>query len=322
MSIRSFALKAWPLIALAATTTAVQAQSYPTRPIRLIVASSPGGPNDVVGRILAQSCGEVLGQQIVVDNRAGAAGLIGAELVARAAPDGYTLLLGFNGPLAIAPHLAGGTPYDPLKDFAPVAFAVNAPYVLVVNNALPVRSVKELVQLAKAQPGKLNYASGGAGGGLHLAAELLNLAAGLVTVHVPYKGGGPGLTAVIAGETQWMFSGLSAALPLIKAEKVRALAIGGAKRSRVAPDMPTVAESGFQFSASGWYGVLAPPRTPRAIVIRLHDAIAKVLNAPAMREKLADMAIEPDVSTPEEFAAMLREELATWGRVIKAAGIR
>ncbi len=313
--------KAAALLALATAITPIHAQNYPSRPIRLIVASSPAGPNDVIGRILAQSCGDLLGQQIVVDNRAGATGIIGTEMVARAAPDGYTLLLGFSGPLVIAPHFAGSTPYDTLRDFAPVGLAVNAPYVLVVNNALPVRSVKELVQYAKTQPGKLNYSSGGAGGGLHLAAELLNLSAGIKTVHVPYKGGGPGLTAVIAGETHWMFSGMSAALPLIKADKVRALAIGGTKRSRVAPDMPTVAESGFQFNASGWYGLLAPPRTPRPVINRLHAAMLKVFSAPAMREKLLDIAIEAEVGTPEEFAAQLREELTTWGRVIKAAGI-
>ncbi len=297
-------------------------QTYPNRPMRLIVASSPGGPNDIIGRILAQPCGEILGQQIVVDNRAGATGLIGTELGAKAAPDGYTLLLGFSGPLVMAPHLEKSLPYDTLKDFTPVSLAVNAPYVLLVNPSLPAKSVKELVALAKAQPGKLNYASGGGGGGLHLAAELFNLTAGVKITHVPYKGGAPGMTALMASEVHMMFSGLSAAVPHIKSGKLRALAVGGSKRFPLVPDVPTVAESGFPFSASGWYGVLAPRNTPQAIVTRLNRTLVRVLSAPAMKERLNDIAIEPVGSTPEEFARLLREEMVTWGKVIRAAGLK
>ncbi len=297
-------------------------QAYPSRPIRLIISSAPGGQTDISARTLAPRWSELMGQLIVMDNRAGAAGVIGSEMVAKAAPDGYTLLWAFSGPMVIVPQLGQPTPYDTLKDFAPVCLAVSAPYVLLVNPRLAVKSVKELVALAKAKPGKMNYASGGTGGGMHLAGELFNLAAGVQIMHVPYKGGAPGMTAVLAGEVDMMFNGLAMALPHIKADKVRALAVGSEKRFPLLPDLPTVIESGFQFNTSGWYGVLAPRSTPRAIVTRLQGALVQVVNAQQMKDHLLDTAIEPIGSTPEQFGALLRDEMTMWGKVIKAANLK
>ena len=297
-------------------------QAFPNKPIRMIAPSSAGGPVDVIARILAPGWSEVLGQQIVIDNRAGAAGLIGAELVAKAMPDGYTLLLGFSGPLVIVPQLNDSTPYDTLHDFAPVSLAASAPYVLLVHPGVPAKSVKELVALARSRPGKLNFASGGTGTGLHMAGELFNLAAGVKVAHVPYKGAGPGMTALLGGEIDMMFNGLSPALPFIKSERLRALAVGGDKRSPLVPDLPTVIESGFQFNTSGWYGVLAPKGTPQPIVAKLNATLVKALNSPQLSERSNEIAVDEIGSTPAEFAERMREEMTTWGKVIKAAGLK
>jgi len=313
---------------LAVASAAASAQggiesTYPNRPIRMIAPSSPGGPVDVIARTVSQGLGEVLGQQVVVDNRAGAAGLIGAELVATGTPDGYTLLFGFSGPLVIVPHLGTKTPYNTLKDFVPVSLAAQAPYILLVHPTLPVNSVKELIALAKQRAGKLNYASGGNGTGIHLAGELFKLTAGVNIVHVPYKGAGPGMTALLANEVDMMFNGLPPALPHVKSGKLKGLAVGGAKRSPLLPDMPTLAEaSGLEFNATGWYGILAPPKTPRAIVNKLHAATTKALAMPVARDGLGRQGVESVGSTPEEFARLIREEWAKWARVIKAAGLK
>ncbi|MEA3153863.1 MAG: hypothetical protein QOK44_1452 [Betaproteobacteria bacterium] len=295
---------------------------YPNKPIRLIVASSPGGPNDLVARMVAAPWGELLGRPIVIDNRAGAAGVIGSELVARAAPDGYTLLVGFPGPLIIAPLLNETAPYDTLKDFAPVSLAVSAPFVLLVHPGVPAKSVKELVALARARPGKMNYASGGTGIGSHLAMELLNHVTGTQMVHVPYKGAGPGLTALMAAEVDAMFVALGSVLPHIKTEKVRAIALGGEKRYPLLPNLPTISESGYRFNSSSWYGILAPRNTPRTVIGRLHGTLTQTLEAPQMRTRLTDMAFETIGSTPDEFAKLIREETATWRKVISAAGLK
>ena len=297
-------------------------QSYPNKPIRLIVASSPGGPNDLVARMVAVPWGELLGRPIVIDNRAGAAGVIGTELVARAAPDGYTLLVGFPGPLIIAPLLNAAAPYDTLKDFAPVSLAVSAPFVLLVHPGVPAKSVQELVALARARPGKINYASGGTGIGSHMAMELLSHITGTRMVHVPYKGAGPGLTALLAAEVDAMFVALGSALSHIKTEKVRALAVGGEKRFPLLPQLPTVSESGYRFNASSWYGILAPRNTPRAVVNRLHATLTQTLATPPMKTRLTDMAFEVIGSTPDEFTQLIREEVATWRKVISAAGLK
>ncbi len=297
-------------------------QSYPNKPIRLILPSSPGAPVDLVARILAPRWSELLGQQIVIDYRAGAAGLIGADLVAKATSDGYTLLFSFSGPLVIVPQLNDSTPYDTFKDFAPVSLAAAAPYVLLVHPHVPAKSVKELVALARSQAGKFNFASGGSGTGIHLASELFNLAAGVKIVHVPYKAAAPAMTALMAGEVNMMFVSLAIALPHIRTDRLRALAVGGEKRFPLFPDLPTVGESGFQFNTSGWYGVVAPRKTPRAVVERLHGTLVRTLNAAQMKELLIENAVEVHGSTPEQFASFLREEMATWGKVIKAAGLK
>jgi tripartite-type tricarboxylate transporter receptor subunit TctC len=308
--------------ALAATLASAQTTNYPNRPIRLIAASSAGGPVDVIARSLSVSLGEVLGQQIVVDNRAGAAGLIGAEIVAKSAPDGYTLMFGFSGPLVIVPHLVKQVPYDTARDFTPITLAASAPYVLMVHPSLPVKSVKDLIDLAKAQPGKLNFASGGTGVGIHMAGELFNLAAGVKITHVPYKGAGPGMTALLAGEVNMMFNGMSPALPHVKSGRLRGLAVGGAKRSPLLPELPTIAEFGLQFNTHGWYGLLGPAGLSRAMVTKLRGDTIRAMGSPETKERLAALAVETIGSTPEEFAAMLKQEYAQWGRVVKAAGIK
>jgi tripartite-type tricarboxylate transporter receptor subunit TctC len=314
-------------LTLAGATSLAAAQgaaepNYPSRPIRMIAPSSAGGPVDVIARVVTHGLTDVLGQQVVVDNRAGAAGMIGAETVANGTPDGYTLMFGFSGPLAIAPQLAAKRPYDATKDFSPISLVAQGQYVLIVRPGLPVNSVKDLVALAKAQPGKLNYASGGNGTGIHLAGELLKLSAGVNVVHVPYKGAGPGMTALLSNEVDLMFNGLPPALPHVKSGKLKALAVAGARRSPLLPDMPTVREGGVDFHTAGWYGILAPPKTPRAIVTRVHGATMKVLGTPAVSENLLRQGVEVLGSTPEEFAKVLREEWSKTEKVIKAAGLK
>ncbi len=298
------------------------AQQYPNKPIRVIAPSSAGGPVDVIARILAPAWSEALGQPMVIDNRAGAAGQIGTEMAAKALPDGYTVLLGFSGPLVIVPQINVSTPYDTLKDFAPVSLVAAAPYVLLVHPNVAAKTVKELVALAKAQPGKLNFASGGTGVGIHMAGELFNLTTGVKITHVPYKGAGPGMTALLAGEVDMMFNGLSSALPQVKGGRLRALALGGEKRSALMPELPTIAESGYQFNTSGWYGPMVAKDTPRAIIMKLNSTLLQALKQPQVRDRLNDIAVEAIGSTPEEYTALLRRELATWGRVVEATGLK
>jgi tripartite-type tricarboxylate transporter receptor subunit TctC len=298
------------------------AQPYPNKSIRVIAPSSAGGPVDVIARILAPAWSEALGQPMVIDNRAGAAGQIGTEMAAKALPDGYTVLLGFSGPLVIVPQINVSTPYDTLKDLAPVSLAAAAPYVLLVHPNVAAKTVKELVALAKAQPGKLNFASGGTGVGIHMAGELFNLTTGVKITHVPYKGAGPGMTALLASEVDMMFNGLSAALPQVKAGRLRALALGGEKRSALMPELPTIAESGYQFNTSGWYGPMVAKDTPRAIIMKLNSTLLQALKQPQVRDRLNDIAVEAIGSTPEEYTALLRRELATWGRVVEATGLK
>jgi tripartite-type tricarboxylate transporter receptor subunit TctC len=298
------------------------AQTYPVKPIRIIAPSGAGGPVDVICRTVAQGLGEVLGQQFVVENRVGAAGLIGTETVVKSAPDGYTLLFGFSGPLAIVPHLNPNTPYDVQRDLVAISQVAAAPYVLLVHPSVPAKSVKQLVALAKSRPGKMNFGSGGTGVGIHMAGELFKVAAGVNIVHVPYKGAAPAMTALMAGEVDLMFNGMSPALPHIKADRVRALAVGGAKRSTLLPEMPTVKEAGFEFNTEGWYGILAPRGTPPAIVARLHEAAVKALAGAELKSVLTKMAVETVGSTPAEFARQIREESAVWAKVIKTAGIK
>lgn len=306
----------------AAQSQHAAAQAFPSKPIRIIAPSGAGGPVDVICRAVSQGLGEVLAQQFVVENRVGAAGLIGTEIVVKSAPDGYTLLFGFSGPLAIVPNLNPNTPYDPQKDLVAISQVAAAPYVLLVHPSVPAKSVKQLVALARSRPGKMNFSSGGTGVGIHMAGELFKVAAGVSIVHVPYKGAAPAMTALMAGEVDMMFNGMSPAIPHIKGGRVRALAVGGVKRSSLLPELPTVKEAGFEFNTEGWYGVLAPRGTPPAIVARLHEAIVRALANPELKGSLAKLAVETVGSSPSEFARQIREESAVWAKVIKAAGIK
>lgn len=298
------------------------AAPYPSKPIRMIAPSGAGGPVDVICRAVSQGLGEVLGQQLVVENRVGAAGLIGTETVVKSAPDGYTLLFGFSGPLAIVPNLNPNTPYDPQRDLVAISQVAVAPYVLLVHPSVPAISVKQLVALAKSRSGKMNFGSGGIGVGIHMAGELFKVAAGVNILHVPYKGAAPAMTALMAGEVDMMFNGMSPAIPHIKSGRVRALAVGGAKRSSLLPELPTVKEAGFEFNTEGWYGILAPRGTPPAIITRLHEASVRALAGPELKGILAKMGVETVGSSPADFAGQIRDESAVWAKVIKAAGIK
>jgi len=309
------------LLLAGAMIAPLYAQTYPTRPVRLIAGSSPGSGVDIVARIVAQQLTGQLGQQVVVDNRAGAGGNIGAELGAKAAPDGYTLLIGTPSQ-AINAAIYRKLSYDLARDFAPVSQLTTGQYVIVVHPALPVKSVKELIELARAKPGQLNYASGGAGNVTHLAGELFKSLARVNLVHVPYKGSGPALTDVVGGQVQIMFSNLTSAVPLVKSGRLRALAVTGERRAAAVPELPTVIEAGVPGCVViSWFGVLAPAGTPRAIIARLHREFGQAMRAADVRERLAGEGAEPTSTTPEQFAAFIKKEIAQWARVVREAGI-
>jgi tripartite-type tricarboxylate transporter receptor subunit TctC len=297
------------------------ADTYPSRPIRMIVAYPPGGGTDQVGRVLADQLTMTLGQNVVVDNRGGATGNIGTELAARAVPDGYTLLMGNVAPNAVNVSLFKKLGFDPVKDFAPVSLVAVTPNILVAHPSMPVKTIKELIAYAKAKPGTLNFPSAGVGSSSHLAGEMLKSLAGISMVHIPFKGGGPALVAVIAGEVQIMFATMPAAMPHVKSGKVKPVAVTTAKRSQAMPELPTIAESGVKgYEASTWYGLLAPARTPPAIVTRLHADTVKILAGPT-RQRLEAQGFEPEGGTPAEFAAYIKTEIVKWAKVIKDAGI-
>jgi tripartite-type tricarboxylate transporter receptor subunit TctC len=299
------------------------AQAYPVKPIRLIVPFAPGGGSDLVGRLLAQKLGSQLGQQVVVDNRAGAGGRIGTELVAKSAPDGYTLLLATSSVMVTAPALYAKLPFEMPRDFSPVSLVAYTTYALVAHPAVPARSVKELIALAKSRPGQLTYASSGTGGPAHLSGELFSSLAGVKMIHVPYKGSSPGTLSVMAGETDLMFSNVLPALPAIRSGRLRAIGITSLKRSVLLPEVATVAESGLPgFEVEQLYGVLAPAGTPREIVRRLNEEIAKVMQAADTRSRLLADGSEVSVSTPEDFERMIAVEIGKWTKVIKQAGIK
>jgi tripartite-type tricarboxylate transporter receptor subunit TctC len=313
----------WLLISLALWPALAAAQSnYPARSVRVIVPSAPGGGTDISARILAPQLSQLLGQQFVVENRAGAGTRIGGEAVARAAPDGYTLLMGIST-LAINPAMYKKVPYDALKDFAPISQAVSLSNVLVVHPSLPAKSVKEFVALVKPRPGQVNFASAGVGTSPHLSMELFLVMTGLKMLHVPYKGSGPGVTDLIAGHVPAMMPNMLSAQPHIKSGRLRALGVTGAKRAPGAEDIPTIAEAGVPgYESVQWYGLLAPAGTPRDIITRLHGATVKALQHPEVRQRLLNDGAEPVGSSPEEFAAYLRSETAKWAKVIQAAGIK
>lgn len=296
---------------------------YPSRPLRMIVPYAPGGGNDTMTRAVGQRLAEHLGQPVVVDNRAGAGGVLGAEIVAKAAPDGYTLLMGSSS-LAVNASLVKRLPYDPVKDFAAVALVGATSYLLAVHPSLPSKSVPELVALAKARPGQLNYASGGIGSPLHLAAEQFKALTGTSITHIPYKGGVPAVAAVLSGEAQLVFGSVTTTMPAVKAGRLRGLAVTGAQRSVLLPELPTVAEAGVPgFETTNWYGVLAPAGTPKAVIARLNSGLMQVLQLPELKERLlSGQGIEALGSTPERFAAFLRADVAKWAKLTREIGIR
>ena len=299
------------------------AQNYPSKPIRMICPFAPGGGTDFVARIVGKELNDALGQPLVIENRGGAGGAIGTELAARATPDGYTLLLGSAGPLAIQPGLSARLPYDSLRDFAPVTLVSSMPYVLVVHPSVPVKSMQELLALARAKPGQLNFGSPGNGTTTHLATELLKMLAKIDVVHVPYKGVAPALTDLVGGQVQFMSGDLSSVLPQVKAGRLRALAVTGAQRSSFVPELPTIAESGVPgYAASGWFGVLAPAATPRGIITRLNAVIVKGIRGAEAHQRLAALGGDVVANTPAQFAAYIREDLVKWSKLIKAIGLK
>jgi tripartite-type tricarboxylate transporter receptor subunit TctC len=299
------------------------AAGYPDHPLRLILPFPTGGPTDIVARAFGQKLGEALGQQVVVDNRGGAAGVIACEIAARAVPDGYTLLLGNIGAMTVLPNLVPKLPYVPLRDFAPVSLLSESPYVFALSNTVNARSVKELVALAKANPGKLTFASGGVGTGNHLSAELFRITAGIDLVHVPYKGASLAATDVISGQIQIWFINLLPATPFMKANRIRALAVTSARRAHSAPEIPTVAESGYPtYETTSWHGIMVPVKTPATVVARLNAELVKVARQPELRELLGAQGSEVIGSTPEEFTARIKAETVKWAQVIKTANIR
>jgi len=294
---------------------------YPSRPIRLIVPYPPGGSTDPTGRAFAAWLTEALGQQVVVDNRPGAGSTIGHGLGAKATPDGYTLLLGTSGGLAVSPALGSKLPYDPLRDFAPIGLGVYTPFLLVVYPGLPAANLKEFIALSKAQPGRINFASVGVGTPNHLGAELLKVMTGFQFVHVPYKGGGPAVVDVIAGRAQALFGGIPYTGPQVKAGRVRAIAIGHPTRMSMWPDVPAIAETLPGFSNTTWFGLLGPAGTPKAVVDRINAEMKRAVANPEFVKQLEAIGLEPASSTPAEFHDMIRAELKRWTQVIREAGI-
>jgi tripartite-type tricarboxylate transporter receptor subunit TctC len=303
--------------------TIVHAQTYPSRPVRLLVPSTPGGSVDTLARTIGAKLSEKWGQQVVVDNRAGAGGVIAGETNAKAVPDGYTLLMCTISACATNVSLHRNLPYDPVRDFAPVTLVATQNLMLLVHPSVPASSVKELIAVAKANPGKYAFASAGNGTGSHLSGELLKLLAGIDLLHVPYKGVAPALVDTVAGQVSMNIPSILSAMPQWKSGKLRALAVTGARRSPVAPELPTMMEAGVKgYESATWYGVLAPAKTPREIVKRVNGDIVAILNLPEVRDRMLKEGAEPVGNSPEEFAAYMKSEIAKWGKVIRAAKIQ
>ena len=304
-------------------SAAAQTPSYPVKPVRLIVPFPPGGGTDFVARAIQPRFAEALGQQILIDNRAGATGIVGTELGAKAPPDGYTLTMATGATISANMALFPKLPYDPPKDFVAVTLVASQPNVLAVHPSLPAKSVRDLIAIAKARPGQLNYATSGAGSSHHLSGELLKSMAGINIVHVPYKGTGPAITDAVGGHVEVIFSGIAAILPQVKAGRLRALGITAARRSSILPDLPTIAEAGLPgYEITSWHGVLAPAGTPQPVVLRVRDAAAKALASPDVHERFASQGAEPVGSTSDAFAKFMRADIAKIGKLIKTAGIK
>jgi tripartite-type tricarboxylate transporter receptor subunit TctC len=310
-----FALLVFPAIA--------SAQTYPSKSIRLIVPFPAGGPNDIIARVVGQKMSDLLGQSVVVDNRGGAGGVIGTDVVAKAAPDGYTIALTSAGALSISVSVQDKVPYDALKDFAPITLVATVPELLVVPAKLPVSSVKELVALAKSKPKQLNFASSGSGSMPHLAGELFRMTAGIDIVHVPYRGAAPAVNDLLGGQVQMMFADIPVLLPHVKSGALKALGVGSKTRAPSLPDVPTLAELGFpQIEAENWYGMVAPAGTPPAVVAKLHDTVAAALKSPEVQQKLSSQGASLIGNSPEAFGAYIRSEMVKWAKVAKASGAK
>ena len=310
------------IVVAASCLPSATAADYPVKPIRMVVGFAPGGGTDTTARAISAKLGELVGQQVIIDNRAGAAGNIATEMVAKANPDGYTLLLGTIAALAINPSLyRTKLPFDSVKDFAPIIQAVDSTNILSVHPSVPVSTVKELIALAKAKP--LNYGSSGVGGTGHLAGELFDTLAGTKMTHIPYKGGGPAMIDLVGGQVQLVYATAASAVPQIKAGKIKGIAVTTIKRSALMPNIPTIAESGLPgFDANNWYGVLAPAGTPRPIVMLLNTEIKKVLAMPDVKDFLFNQGLDPAPGTPEQFGAYIKTEITKWAKVVKASGAR
>ena len=317
-SLRAVTAAVWVLAG-----ASVSAQDYPVKPLRFIAPNLPGGPTDILARLIGQKLADSMGQPVVVENRAGAGGNIGTEAAAKSPPDGYTLVTGNNATFGANVSLYRNLGFDPVKDFAPIALVGTQPNILVVNPSLPVTSVKQLIALAKARPRELNYAGSGMGAAAHLAAELFKSMAGVAIVHIPYKSASPALVDLIAGQCQLMFATSLSVMPHIKSQKLRALAVTNAKRSRLLPELPTIAEAGVPgFEATTWHGVLTTGGTPAPIVNKLNTEINRILQMPDVRERLGALGAEIIGGTPKEFADHIQREIPKWAKVIKDAGVR
>jgi tripartite-type tricarboxylate transporter receptor subunit TctC len=311
------------ILALAAPALSAQAQSYPSKPIRLVCPFPPGGAVDIASRATAHTLSQILGQPVTVDNRPGAGGNIGAEITAKAAPDGYTLLMTTSGIMGINPALYSKIPFDSVKDFSPVSMLVSLNNVLVLHPSVPAKSVQEVIAMAKAQPGKLTYASSGNGTSIHLSGELFKSMAGVDMLHIPYKGSSPAVTDLLAGQVNMMFDNIPSSLPHIKSGKLRALAVTGSKRSPSLPDLPTIAEAGVPgYDSYVWFGVVAPAGTPPEIIAKLNAALVKTAATPEFRDRLTGQGYDVMSSTPEQMATSIRGEIAKWGKVVKASGAK
>jgi tripartite-type tricarboxylate transporter receptor subunit TctC len=322
-SFRPLRLGGGAALALGLFAAAAHAQTYPSKPVRMIVPFAAAGILDIVARGVSERLGSALGQQVVVDNRGGAAGAIGCEIAARAAPDGYTLLTGHIGTHAINVHLYPKLGYDPIRDFAPITLAATFPLALFVHPSVPAQSVSELIALAKAKPGQINFASAGSGSPTHLAGEMLKTMGRVDIVHVPYKGNAGALNDLIGGRVHLFFSNLVTAMPHARAGKLRAVAVSTAKRSPHAPELPTIAESGVRgYDMTNWVGMFAPAGTPRDIVLRLNHEIVAIVKAPDLKERFRTQGVDLVGTTPEEFGAFIRSELAKWGKVVKESGAK
>jgi tripartite-type tricarboxylate transporter receptor subunit TctC len=306
-------------VALAFTGFAA-AQSYPDHPVRIIVPYAPGGSLDTVARLVGKKLTDALGQQIVIDNRGGGGGNIGVEAAVRSAPDGYTLLMGANGPISINPSLYHNLPFDPIKDLAPISTVVTTSLMLVVNPRIPVDSVGDLIALAKAKPGTINFGSAGSGSTSHLSAELFKEMAGIDIVHIPYRGAGPAIRDVISGETQMMITAVVTTLPHVKSGKLKALAVTGPKRLPIAPQVPTIGEWLPGYEVVSWYGLFAPAKTPPAVIDRLHDALVEILAAPDLRQHFVALGLDASTDTPRQFAHLIVAEKSKWAKIIQKTG--